>query len=120
MKNVQLWVVSLGGVEFAQAGRELAEPITISDADVKLFCTVFYVATEELPSSKVNSMLELQNINGAAIKYKNLSWDTIHDIQSCISTVIQRDLVSEILDSGVYAIMIDESTDLTIHPSQSF
>lgn len=48
------------------------------------------------------------------MKYKNLSWDIASEIQSCISTVLQRELVSDIIESDVYAIMIDESTDLTV------
>ena len=49
------------------------------------------------------------------MKYKNISWDTISDIQGCISNIIHRDLVSEVNESGVYALMLDESTDLTVH-----
>lgn len=40
--------------------------VAVSDDDAKLFRTVFYVAAEEIPSVKVNSLIELQNL-GAGI-----------------------------------------------------
>ena len=67
----------------------------VSADDEKLFNTVFCVSNEELPNDKVNVLLELQNRNGLDIKYKNLSSGTITEIQSCISTIMKRELVSE-------------------------
>ena len=90
------------------------EEVSCNDDDLKLFRTIFYVAKEELPNDKINSLLELQNLNGANIKYKNISWDTVTEIQSCICTVIQREIVEEMKLSNVYAVMIDESTDLAV------
>lgn len=87
---------------------------TVCIDDEKLFRTVYYAAKEELPSSKINSLLELQNLNGASIKYKNLSWDTIKEIQSCISSIIQQEVIEEVLQSDFYALMIDESTDIAV------
>ncbi|XP_061173439.1 uncharacterized protein LOC133182609 [Saccostrea echinata] len=82
--------------------------------DEKLFRTIFYEAKEELPNDKVNSLLELQNLNGAIIKYKNVSWDTVKEIQSCIATIFTREIIKDIMESSFYAVMIDESTDLTV------
>lgn len=90
------------------------ESVCVEDDDVKLFRTIFYVSKEELPTEKVNSLIELQNLNGAKIKYKNLSYVTINEIQDCISSIIQRSLVEEIVQSDFYAVMIDESTDLSV------
>ena len=53
----------------------------VSDHDINLFRTIFYVSKEELPADKVNSLFELQNLNGANIKCKNLSYITINEIQ---------------------------------------
>ena len=64
-------------------------------------------------------MLELQNMNGALFKYKNLSLDTITEIQSCITMVFTREIIKNILESSVFAIMIDESTDLTVKKHMS-
>ena len=90
------------------------ETMPISEEDIKLFRTVFYTCKQELPSDKVNSLLELKNLNGANMKYKNLSYVTINEIQSCISNIFQRDLVEEMLQSEMYALMLDESTDLSV------
>jgi len=68
--------------------------------DIVLFYTVYSVAKKkEMPSEKVNSLLQLQRINGVDVQYKNLSWDTINAIQESISFVISKDLVSEINSS---------------------
>ena len=48
------------------------------------------------------------------MKYKNLSYVTIHKIQSLISNIFQMDLVEEIMQSGLYAVMLDESIDLSV------
>ncbi|XP_045212023.2 zinc finger protein 862-like [Mercenaria mercenaria] len=86
----------------------------VDKEDLILFRTVFYAASEELPTVKVNSLLELQRLNGASITYRNLSWDTLSEIQKYICTIIKRDLIEHIRESDFYAIMIDESTDLTV------
>ena len=66
---------------------------TTSNDDLKLFRTVYYAASEEIPTAKIKSLLELQRINGSNIKYKNLRWDSISEIQLCIQTIFQRDKV---------------------------
>ena len=89
-------------------------PVQVNDDEHKLFRTVFYAADEGLPTKQVNKQLDLQRINGAEIKYRQLSWDTLCEIQSCITKAIRDELVSEIVQSEFYSIMIDESTDLTV------
>lgn len=88
--------------------------MNVSDDDRALFRTVYYAAAEELPSSKINSLLELQCTNGCKISYKNLSWDTISEIQRCMCEVFKQEIVAEIEKSVFYSIMIDESTDITM------
>ena len=82
--------------------------------ECKLFRTVFYAAKEGLASNQVNNLLDLQRLNGAEIKYKNLSWNTLVDIQSCIKTTQQKDIVSGVKDSEFFSVMVDESTDLKV------
>ena len=48
------------------------------------------------------------------VPYKNLSWTTVNEIQTIISQVMKRDVVSNIKASDYFSIMIDESTDITI------
>lgn len=88
--------------------------VTVTDADKMIFNTVYMAAKTESPSSVINSMITLQSKNGLDMKYTNLSWDTITDMQSSIAHVLQADLVSDIKASGVFALMLDESTDVTI------
>ena len=90
-----------------------SESICHTDDEV-LFRTVYCVAKEELPSEKVNPILQLQALNGVSIKYKNLSWDTVSEIQGCMSEIIARSLVDEINSSPVFSLMLDENTDITV------
>ena len=85
-----------------------------TDIDSKLFRTVFYAAREGLPTNQVNNLLVLQRMNGADIKYKNLSWDTLSGIQSSIKSVLQKEIVTDILESDFFSVILDESTDLTV------
>lgn len=78
------------------------ETQSVENVDTKLFCTVFYAAKEGLPTNQVNNLLELQRMNGADIQYRNLSWDTLKDIQSSIKTVLQKELVSDICESEFF------------------
>ena len=87
---------------------------SISKEDRILFNTVYTVAKEELPSEKVNSILKLQTMNGLDVKYKNLSWDSIDGIQKSISKILTSELVLDLKMSPAYAIMLDESTDISI------
>ena len=59
-------------------------------------------------------MLELNKLNGLDIGYKNLSWDTIHEIQVSISNVLTTSVVQGIESSPYFSIMLDESTDIAV------
>ena len=96
-------------VEACDIHHKEEESFHVKDDDVKLFCTIFYVSKEELPTEKVNNLLELQNLNGANTKYKNLDYVTINEIQDCISNILQRSLLEEIIQSKFYSVMIDWS-----------
>ncbi|KAH3753467.1 hypothetical protein DPMN_188104 [Dreissena polymorpha] len=61
----------------------------VSEQDVFLLRTIYSLAKNEIPSERVNDMLELQTLNEVDIKYQNLIWTTINDIQQCISTVTE-------------------------------
>lgn len=87
---------------------------SVSKEDRALFNTVYTAAKEELPSEKVNSLLDLQRKNGLDLPYKNLSWDTIDNIQKTISKHLTSDLISEIKQSPTFAIILDESTDVSV------
>jgi hypothetical protein len=75
-----------------------------------LFGTVYFQGQEEMPTDKCNGLLALQRINGVDISYRNLSWDTISEVQECLAQISKRQIVDRINESEFYAIMIDESS----------
>ena len=48
------------------------------------------------------------------LQYQNLSWDSIKDIQSCISDTIQRSVIEAVLNSQFYGILLDKSRDMSV------
>ena len=88
--------------------------VHVQNADTFLFRTVYAVAKHEMPSEKVNGMLELQALNGCDMRYQHLSWTTIGEIQQCISTILKRSIVDEINTSDHFSLMLDESTDISV------
>ena len=91
---------------------EQDDPPSVTSSDKILFRTLYYCASEELPSSKVNSMLELQRLNGASCDFQNLSSDTRPKMLKAIADTLSKDLKSEIKKSEFYGILMDESEDL--------
>ena len=87
---------------------------TVNEEERKLFRTVFCLAKKLQPSDITNTFLHLQSLNGVDIQFKNLSWDSIKDIQSCISDTIQRSITEAVADSQYYGILLDESTDISV------
>ena len=72
-----------------------------------------------MPTDKCNGLLALQRINGVDISYRNLSWDTISEVQECLAQISKRQIVDRINESEFYAIMIDESTDISVQKNLS-
>ena len=64
--------------------------VTVSEEDLKLFRTVYFTAKSELPSESINGLLTLQIMNGVQMPYKNLSWDSITEIQRSICYVLKN------------------------------
>ena len=88
------------------------EKLSASTSDKILFRTLFYCAAEEMPSTKVNSLIELQTLNGVPCEYKNLSFDTRKDILDCVTESLSKDFKEQLSKSEFYGIMMDESEDL--------
>lgn len=82
--------------------------------DLYLFRSVYSLMKNEIPLNQLNAILELQRLNGAEMPYQNLSWSTIKEIQEIISENYKKDLVSEINTSNFFALLLDESTDITV------
>jgi hypothetical protein len=68
----------------------------------------------ELPLDKVNVILEIQRINKTDISYRHLSWTTITEIQNLIALILKQDLIQRLNSSVYFAILIDETTDVSI------
>ena len=84
------------------------------DQDKMLIRTIYTLMKSDIPLEKVNTFLELQRLNGLPIEYKNLSWTSISDIRDCIAKVFSNSLIDKINKSEYYALLIDETTDVTI------
>lgn len=107
--------------EEKQKGRDILEaniisetPVSLAREDAIVFNTVYYAAKSEIPSNSVNGLLELLTKVGINVKYTNLSWDSITEMQNAISHVLQDELINDIKKSEIFAIMLDESTDVTV------
>ena len=59
----------------------------------------YCLAKKLKPSDMINTFLHLQSLNGVDIQFKNPSWDSIKDIQSCISDTIQSSITEAVADS---------------------
>lgn len=87
---------------------------SFSDCDVFLMRTVYVVMKEELPLDKVNALLDLQRINKVEMPYQNLSWSTVTEIQNIIAESLKKEIIDKINASKFFAVLIDESTDITV------
>ena len=86
----------------------------MNEEERKLFRTVFCLAKKLQPSDMTNTFLHWQSLNGVDIQFINLSWDSIKDIQSCISDTIQRSITEAVANCQYYGILLDESTDISV------
>ena len=68
----------------------------------------------EIPLNKLDAILELQRLNGVEMPYQNLSRTTVSEIQGIIAEHYKKDLVTQVNASNYYAILLDESTDITV------
>lgn len=101
-------------IDIDEPGSSGGDTSPISTNDSIVFKTVYYAAKEELPNDKINSLIELQRCNGLDISYRNLSWDTITDMQQTISDDLQRNQINKMKSSPAFSIMLDESQDLGV------
>lgn len=88
-------------------------PLTVSDR--VLFNTVLYAAKKVLPNDIINSLLDLQRLNGLQCKHHDLHSETVIDIQNSLVAVVDDSLNAELRECSFYSIMCDESTDLSVN-----
>ncbi|XP_060596481.1 zinc finger protein 862-like [Ruditapes philippinarum] len=112
--HIEACKLSIKKLDMELAPENKLEKGKIDNADVYLMRTVYMVMKEELPLDKVNAILELQRINKADISYRNLSWTTITEIQNLIALILKEDLIQRLRSSEYFAMLIDETTDVSI------
>ena len=88
---------------------------SVSESDIHLFRTVYFAAKENSPNSHVNKLLGLLKASGVDTEYCDLHSDTIQDIQMSLLHVLDEEMKSELSETKYYGLIIDESTDLSIH-----
>ena len=84
------------------------------DAMTTLFRNAYYIAKENLPIDKYQSLNELSKMNGAPITSTMYQEDTAcSEFIKIISSQIEQTVLQDVKDSPAFSIMIDESTDLS-------
>ena len=81
----------------------------------KVFTSLYWLAKEEMSSSKINSLLiPLGQMGVKEIKYFETRSETVlRKILLLIAEVIIEDLVSKMKRTNVYSLLIDEVTDIS-------
>ena len=99
-------------VEEAEGNTDKTEPVT--EEEKRLFRTVYFAAHEELPSVSVNKLIKLQQLNDIHFPFQNLSWDSVHDIQESIASVLRDEVVEKLKKAKAFGLMIDENVDISV------
>ena len=102
-------------VEEAEGNTDKTEPVT--EEEKRLFRTVYFAAHEELPSVSVYKLIKLQQLIDIHFPFQNLSWDSVHDIQESIASVLRvlRDeVVEKLKKANAFGLMIDENVDISV------
>ena len=86
-----------------------------NDVYFKIFQALYWLAKEEMPSSKINSLLTLiENMGVSEIKYfETRSEPTLRKMLILIAQTIVDDLVIKIKQSDVFGLLTDEVTDIS-------
>lgn len=104
---------NLGHEEETPDNTSISKPV--AESDVHLFRTVYFAAKENQPNSDVNKLLDLLKLSGVDVKYSDLHSETISDIQQSLLWVIDENMKSELESTKYYGLVVDESTDLSVH-----
>ena len=89
--------------------------IEVKESEVHLFHSVYYCAKENLPNLMVNSQLRFLKASGIDPSVSDIHSDTVQDVQNSLLYVLDNELKSRLKGSKYYGVIVDESTDLSIH-----
>lgn len=96
-----------------------------SDVDTSVtaaMTTVFWMAKEDIPIKKYQSLMQMQKLQGCESLSKlqvsqnatYLSRSSGEEFQACIADQIHSQIISNIKSADMYSILVDESTDISI------
>ena len=89
--------------------------VPVKDSELYLFRATYFVAKELRPNSAVNSELRFLKLCGVTDTVSDIHNESVKHVQDSLLHVIEQDLKARIQDSQYYGIIVDESTDLSIH-----
>ena len=89
--------------------------VPVKDSELYLFRATYFVAKELRPNSAVNSELRFLKLCGVTDTVSDIHNESVKHVQDSLLHVIEQDLKARIQDSQFYGIIVDESTDLSIH-----
>ncbi|KAJ8300227.1 hypothetical protein KUTeg_021746 [Tegillarca granosa] len=91
-----------------------------SDSVISAMQTTYWLAKENIPSKKYESLLEFLEFKGVDLNSmkvgsnaSNKSRATVEEFQECISEVIESNVLTEVRKSPFISILCDESTDIS-------
>jgi hypothetical protein len=90
-----------------------------TDGELALFRSVYYAAMHNVANMQVNSLLELQRLNGLKCHFVGISDNTLKDIQYSLSFVLDKELIGGVTKSDYFGLILDESTDISVHKKTS-
>ena len=86
-----------------------------NDVYIKVFQSLYWLAKEEMPSTKITSLLTLvENLGVNDIKhFETRSEPVLRKMLLLIATTIVEDIVEKIKESELYGFLTDEVTDIS-------
>lgn len=87
----------------------------IKEAELHLFRATYFVAKELQPNSAVNAQMRFLKLCGVNDTVSDIHNESVKEVQKSLLHVIQQDLKEKLKDSEYFGIIVDESTDLSVH-----
>lgn len=89
--------------------------LNVTDSEKHLFRIVHICGLKNLPNSTVNVLLNFLKYSGVDPKVTDIHVDTVKGTQNSLVHVLSQDMKSGVSVSKYYGLILDESTDLSIH-----
>ena len=89
--------------------------VPIKESELHLFRATYFVAKELRSNSAVSSEMRSLKLSGIKGCVSDIHNDSVKEVQNTLLYVLEQDLKARLQDSEYYRIIVDESTDLSIH-----